>query len=76
MSKILYPATVVNNQDPMLLGRVRAYPFDQNIESVLKGYNFVEGVDDWSEKDPFIISPLLPLFVFQVPSIEIGRAHV
>jgi hypothetical protein len=69
MSKILYPATVVNNQDPMLLGRVRAYPFDQNIESVLKGYDFVPDVDDWTEKDPFIILPLLPLFISQVPAV-------
>lgn len=69
MSKILYPASVVNNEDPMMLGRVRAYPFDQNIESVLAGYNFVPGKDDWSEKDPFIILPLLPMFISQVPAV-------
>ena len=69
MSKILYPASVVNNEDPMMLGRVRAYPFDQNIESVLEGYNFVPGRDDWTEKDPFIILPLLPMFISQVPAV-------
>jgi hypothetical protein len=69
MSKILYPATVINNQDPMMLGRVRAYPFDQNVESVLEGYNFQEGKDEFTEKDPFVVLPLLPMFISQVPAV-------
>lgn len=70
MSKILYPATVVNNEDPMMLGRVRAYPYDQNVESVLKGYDFEEGRDEFTEKDPFVILPLLPMFISQVPLVN------
>lgn len=69
MSKILYPATVVDNEDPMMLGRVRAYPFDQNIESALQAYNFQVGKDEFTLKDPFIISPLLPMFLSQVPAV-------
>ena len=70
MSKIFYPATVVNNEDPMMLGRIRAYPYDQNVESILKGYNFQEGKDEFTEKDPFVILPLLPMFLSQVPLVN------
>jgi len=70
MSKLLFPATVVNNEDPMMLGRIRAYPLDQNIESVLKGYNFQEGKDEFTEKDPFVVLPLLPMFLSQVPLVN------
>ena len=75
MSKLLFPATVVNNEDPMMLGRIRAYPLDQNIESVLKGYNFQEGKDEFTEKDPFVVLPLLPMFLSQVPLVN-ERASV
>jgi len=66
LKKILYPGEVKNNQDPMMLGRVRAYPLDQNVRAVLEAYGpFTE----WSDKDPFVQSPLLPMFISQVPEI-------
>ena len=69
MSKVLYPGEVINNNDPMFLGRIRAYPLDQNTKSVLDGFSFVEGRDDWSVKDPYVFLPLLPMFLSQTPQI-------
>jgi hypothetical protein len=40
LKKIMFPAEVVNNQDPQMLGRIRAYPLDQNTRAVLEGYSF------------------------------------
>jgi hypothetical protein len=66
LKKILYPGEVINNQDPMMLGRVRAYPIDQNVRAVLEAYGPFK---EWSDKDPFVQSPLLPMYVSQVPDI-------
>ena len=64
----------VDNNDPMMLGRVRVHPVAQNITAAEKRY---VGFDEnsttpekngpWSDKDPFIYLPLLPYFVNQVP---------
>ena len=64
----------VDNGDPLMLGRVRIYPTQQNIKEVIGA---VDGFDEnsstpetngpWSYLDPFIYLPLLPYFVNQVP---------
>ena len=66
LKKILYPGEVQNNQDPMMLGRIRAYPLDQNVRAVLEAYGPFK---EWSDKDPFVQSPLLPMFISQVPDV-------
>lgn len=68
-SKIIHPAEVVDNQDPMNLGRIRAYPLDKNIRATLEGFNF-QPKDAWTAKDPFLTLPLLPQFFSQVPEIK------
>jgi hypothetical protein len=67
--KIIFPAEVVNNQDPQMLGRIRAYPLDQNTRAVLEGYSFNPVTDVWGPKDPFVQLPLLPMFFSQVPEV-------
>ena len=67
--KIIFPAEVVNNQDPQMLGRIRAYPLDQNTRAVLEGYSFNPVTDTWGPKDPFVQLPLLPMFFSQVPDV-------
>ena len=69
LKKIIYAAEVVNNVDPMMLGRIRAYPLDKNIRQTLEGYGYTEK-DMWGPKDPFVCLPLLPLYVSQVPEIK------
>ena len=56
--QIIYPGRCVNNQDPYLLGRIRAYPEDQNIaDRIASVYKFNEETDKWSKKDPFVFLP-------------------
>lgn len=69
LKKIMFPAEVVNNQDPQMLGRIRAYPLDQNTRAVLEGYSFNPATDTWGPKDPFVQLPLLPMFLSQVPEV-------
>lgn len=74
--QVFYQGTVVNNQDPFMLGRVRVYPEDQNIADRLGSIpDWVESRDIWTEKDPFVFIPLLPYFMYQVPK-EKEYVHV
>ena len=69
--QIIYPGRCENNQDPYLLGRIRAYPEDQNIaDRIASVNNFNEETDKWSKKDPFVFLPLLPYFVYNVPKVD------
>jgi hypothetical protein len=68
--KIIYPAEVVDNQDPMMLGRIRAYPLDRNVRAALEGFSFDPVKDIWGPKDPFVQLPLLPLYISQVPEVK------
>ena len=79
MSKqILFPGQVLDTNDPIMLGRVRAYPKTLRAIDMIKGQGFEPITNDdglydipdsakWGEKDPFIFLPLLPYFVYQVP---------
>ena len=65
---IFYQCVVIDNKDPLMLGRVRARIRTDNYEDIIKS---VEGwnpeTDPWTAKDPFIFNPLLPYFVYQIP---------
>lgn len=65
-SRIIYYGKVVNVNDPMNLGRVRVEPQDWVISSYENAYK-VREVDWWTNKDPFVFLPLLPIFLYQVP---------
>jgi hypothetical protein len=72
MSKpLFYQCVVLDNQDPLMLGRVRARIVTDNYEDILKSVeNWNPETDPWTSKDPLIFNPLLPYFVYQVPKIE------
>jgi hypothetical protein len=70
IKKIIYPAEVIENQDPMMLGRIRAYPLDRNVRAALEGFNYDPLKDKWGPKDPFVQLPLLPMYIAQVPEIK------
>ena len=70
IKKIIYPAEVVDNQDPMMLGRIRAYPLDRNVRAALEGFNYDPVKDKWGPKDPFVQLPLLPMYIAQVPEVK------
>jgi hypothetical protein len=75
---ILFQAVVIDNQDPMMLGRVRARflnpPSDVgSYEDIIRSINnpiWNEEKDKWGPRDPFIFLPLLPYFMYQVPKVD------
>jgi hypothetical protein len=70
---LFYQCVVLDNQDPMMLGRVRARLLTDNYLDMVKSFKnppFNEEKDKWTEKDPFIFNPLLPYFLYQVPKVE------
>lgn len=68
-STILFQCVVLDNQDPLLLGRVRArFVSEYNLQQVL-GPDY-DPKNDWTEKDPLVFLPLLPYYLYQVPENE------
>lgn len=71
----IYYGRVLDNNDPLMLGRVRVHPDHENLPA-LEGanQNFDDGSQNenngkWSINDPLIFLPLLPYFVNQVPKV-------
>ena len=72
-NQLLYQCVVIDNQDPLMLGRVRATLVGENYADVVKSIRnppFNEEKDAWTARDPFIFNPLLPFFIYQVPKVE------
>lgn len=68
---ILFQCIVIDNDDPLMLGRVRARLRIDNYEDIIKGMEDWNPIQDpWTAKDPFIFNPLLPYFIYQVPKIN------
>ena len=69
---LLYQCVVLDNQDPMMLGRVRARLLTDNYFDMLKSFDppWDEKKDPWTTRDPFIFNPLLPYFLYQVPKVN------
>jgi hypothetical protein len=67
--KIIFQGFVTNNQDPLMLGRIRAVPLNE-IESDLLPTDWDETKDIWTDKDPLIYLPLLPYYISQVPKVD------
>ena len=71
--KIIFPGSVIDNDDPMMLGRIRVRPETLRYQDMIKGQglemvdNDVPDEEKWGTKDPFIFLPLLPYFIYQVP---------
>ena len=67
---VLFQCLVLDTQDPLMLGRIRGTLLIDNYQDIIKGFNdppWNEETDAWSKRDPFIFTPLLPYFVYQVP---------
>lgn len=74
MSKpLFYQCVVLDNQDPLMLGRVRARLLTDNYMDMLKSFDdppWDEERDKWTNRDPFIFNPLLPFFLYQIPKVD------
>ena len=66
---VIFQGYVINNQDPLMLGRIRAVPINQT-ESALLPEDWNPDKDIWTQKDPLIFLPLLPYYISQVPRID------
>lgn len=69
-NRIIFPAVVLDNNDPLRLGRIRAHVTTQN-RTELESIPHVP----WGENDPFLVLPLLPYFLNVTPQDE-NYVHV
>jgi hypothetical protein len=70
---IYFQAQVLSNEDPMMLGRIRARRLIDNYQDIIRGITsppWNEEKDAWSERDPFVFIPLIPYFIYQVPKVD------
>lgn len=67
---IFYQVKVLDNNDPLMLGRIRGVRLIDNYSDIIKSITspvWNDEKDPWTERDPFIFNPLLPYYVYQVP---------
>jgi hypothetical protein len=70
--QIIFPGSVINSNDPMMLGRIRAVPLNEERDKIVKAFcdtcfDDIPVKQQWSSEDPFLFLPLLPYFMFQTP---------
>jgi hypothetical protein len=65
LDKIIYQGRVLNNQDPLMLGRIRAIAVN-TVESQVLPEDWTPS-QEWGPTDPLIFIPLLPYYISQVP---------
>lgn len=71
--EIFYQCQVLDNNDPLMLGRIRARRLTDNYEDIIKSITdpvWNEKVDIWTERDPFVFMPLIPYYLYSVPKID------
>ena len=67
---MFFQVTVMDNEDPMMLGRIRAKLLIDNYDDIVRSITdppWNEEKDAWTTRDPFVFSPLMPYFMYQVP---------
>jgi len=67
---IFFQCKVLNTEDPMMLGRIRAIRLIDNEDDILKSVTdppWNQETDPWTERDPLIFNSLLPYFIYSTP---------
>lgn len=70
---IFFQVLVLNNNDPLMLGRIRGTLITDNYADIINSFDdppWNEVKDAWTSRDPFIFNPLLPYFIYQVPKVN------
>jgi hypothetical protein len=65
-NRVLFPAEIIDIEDPLGLNRVRARVDSDRNDDILNSIsnpNFNEKTDIWGDRDPFIFKPLLPYYI-------------
>ena len=68
LDKIIYQGRVLNNQDPLMLGRIRGIAAN-TLESQVLPEDWTPD-KEWGPEDPLIFIPLLPYYISQVPKVD------
>lgn len=68
--QIIFPGYVLDDQDPMMLGRLRVIALTEvntKRDTRTYGIDAVAENEKWTNKDPLLFLPLLPFYLNQVP---------
>lgn len=70
--RIIIPGKVLDNKDPMMLGRIRVFPYTTEVEAQAYPEGWEENKKKWiwTKRDPFVFLPLIPYYVNQVPEVD------
>ena len=67
-NRMIFVGECIDNIDPMGLGRIRAVLKTENTNDREKSVNSTIGAfEKWTSKDPFVVRPLLPVFINTSP---------
>jgi hypothetical protein len=72
-NSIFFQCRVLNTEDPMMLGRIRAVRLIDNYDDILKSISdppWNQEKDIWTSRDPFVFNTLLPYFVYSIPKVD------
>lgn len=69
----MFQCQVLNIDDPLMLGRIRARRLIDNYDDILKSISdppWNEERDPWTTRDPFVFNPLLPYYLYSTPKVD------